>query len=380
MTQSVLIYANKVAKRSETFIYMPAMAMQRYTPHFVGSRRAEGFNLPSERVHIANGSGFSARVKQALKQRIVGHNGVPDLAPQLEALQPRLLQAHFGPESTNAMPLAKRLGIPLIVYYHGFDATMTRNYAQQNWFLRRYLKKLPEIQRQADLFLTASDFIRDRLIDYWGFPPEKTRTHYIGIEPASQPPPALSERKPYVLFVARLVEKKGATYLIEAMRQVQQQYPELELIIVGDGVLRESLEAQAAQQLDNYRFTGWQSPSQVNEWMQQARLFSVPSVTAQSGDSEGFGMVFIEAQRVGTPVISTRHGGIVESVADGRTGFLVPERNPQALAEQIMHLYEDDLLWTQFSQAGFERVRQEFDMHTLVSQLEAIYDELIQHG
>jgi glycosyltransferase involved in cell wall biosynthesis len=378
MTRPVLIYANKVARRSETFIYFPAMAMQRYTPHFVGSRLADGFQLPPERVHIANGSGFLARVKQAVKQRVFGHNGVPDLAPQLQPLQPRLMQAHFGPESTNALPLAQRLEIPLIVYYHGFDATMTREYAQQNRFMRQYLKQLPQIQQQTALFLTASDFIRDCLIDNWGFPAEKVRTHYIGVEPPSQPPLPLNEREPYVLFVARLVEKKGATYLIEAMQKVQAQHPELELVIAGDGALRDTLEAQAAQQLTNYRFTGWQSPQQVNEWMQKARLFSVPSVTAAIGDSEGFGMVFIEAQRVGTPVISTRHGGIVESVADGITGLLVPERDSDALADQILHLYNDDARWQQFSQAGVKRVREQFNMYTLVSQLEAIYDELLE--
>lgn len=377
MTRSVLIYANKVARRSETFIYFPAMAMQRYTPHFVGSRRADGFQLPPEQVHIANGSGFLARVKQALKQRVFGHNGVPDLAPRLRPLQPQLIQAHFGPESVNALPLAQRLKIPLIVYYHGFDATMTREYARQNRFLRHYLTKLPQIQQQADLILTASDFIRDHLIEYWEFPPEKVRTHYIGVEPPQKPPLSLAERQPYVLFVARLTEKKGATYLIEAMQRVQEQHPELELVIVGDGLLRESLEAQAAQQLTTYRFTGWQSPQQVNAWMRDARLFCVPSVTAETGDSEGFGMVFIEAQRVGTPVVSTRHGGIVESVADGATGLLVPERDSQALADQIMRLYTDTALWQQFSRAGVERVRHEFNMYTLVSQLEAIYDELL---
>ena len=377
MSSNILIYANKVARPSETFIFFPALAMQKYTPYFVGSRRGDAFNLPEERVFIANGSGTIARVKQRLTTTCFGHNGVPFLAEKLRPLQPRLIQAHFGPESINALPLAKRLGIPLIVYYHGIDATMTREYAANNRFLRRYLRMLPRLHSEATLVLTQSNFLRDRVIDYWGYPPEKVRTQYIGVEPTTETPLPLEEREPIVLFVARLVEKKGATYLIKAMQTVQEKHPDLELVIAGDGADYDQLYEQANNQLRKFRFVGWQSTAEVEAWMRRALIFSVPSITAQNGDSEGFGMVFIEAQRSGTPVVSTQHGGIVESVAHDKTGILVPERDADSLAKAIIQVYEDRRLWQQFSNAAYERVQHEFDIHMLVARLEGIYDELI---
>lgn len=372
---NTLIYTNKVARASETFIYFPALKMKRYTPHFVGSLKGDAFDLPADRVHIANGRGRFARIRQRLFTQILGHNGVPFLANELRSLKPCLIQSHFGPESIHAIPLAERLSIPLIVYYHGFDATFTPEYAQTKPFLQRYLKQLPRLQEKANLVLTQSDFLRDKVLEL-GYSPEKVRTHYIGVEPAKEPPLPLSERKPMVLFVARMVEKKGATYLIKAMQIVQEQHPELELVMVGNGEEFDVLYHQAREQVKNFRFTGWQSHDVVYQWMKEALIFCVPSVTASTGDSEGFGMVFIEAQRVGTPVVSTLHGGIVESVANNETGLLVPERNSEALAESIMKLYGDKQLWKQFSQYGYERVRQEFNINRLVEKLELIYDEV----
>lgn len=149
------------------------------------------------------------------------------------------------------------------------------------------------------------------------------------------------------------------------------------MVVVGDGALRGQLESQAEETLQNYRFIGWQSPHEVNQWMREALLFCVPSVTAENGDQEGFGMVFIEAQRAGTPVVSTLHGGIVESVADGETGILVPEKDSSALAEAIEGLYTNQEMWREMSLAGYQRVQRDFTIPHLVSRLEDTYDEVI---
>ncbi|MEM9952242.1 MAG: glycosyltransferase [Chloroflexota bacterium] len=375
MSQNIIIYANKVSRRSETFIYNPALIMQRYYPYFVGSRRGDGLPLPQERVFIVNGKGRYGRYRQRLMYTLLGHAGISLIANRLKPLQPQLIQSHFGFDAVDSVPLAKRLGIPLIVYYHGFDATFTLDYAESNTHLTRYLHQLPNIIEEVTLVLTASDFLRQRVLDL-GYSPEKVRTHYIGIDPVTEPPLPFEKREKRVVFVARLVDKKGTSYLIDAMQLVQQKYPELELVIVGDGINREALESQA-ESLPNCRFVGWQSPEQVDQWMKTSLIFSVPSVEAQNGDSEGFGMVFIEAQRVGTPVVSTHHGGIVESVLDGETGLLVPERNAVALAQAIIRLYTDHDLWRTFSQAGYDRVQREFGLQTLTAKLETIYDEVL---
>lgn len=378
MSKNILIYSKKIAKASETFIIEPAMALKRYQAYFVASLRRYDLPIPDERVFAANtGQGKFSLAKQSLKRRILGHNGVPYLASTVSKVNPLLLQAHFAHEAVNAMPLAKKLNIPFIIYYHGLDATVTPQATEGNAFWKNYFQTLPELQKSATLVLTQSDFLRDTVIEK-GFPAEKVQTQYVGVEPTDRTPLSREERKPIVLFTARLVEKKGLTYLLTAMSAVQKRYPELELVVVGDGILREELEAQTKAESVNCRFIGWQSPQQVQQWMQKALIFCVPSITAKNGDSEGFGMVFIEAQRYGTPVVSTLHGGIVESVADGETGILVQEKDSPALAKSIERLYTDSELWQKFSQNSYERVRTAFNLHTLVEKLEATYDHLIE--
>lgn len=376
MSGNVLIYHHKLLGSSETFIYYPAMSLKRYTPIFVGARRVDGFTLPADRTETVFGNGRHGRYLSALCQRLFDHDGTPFLARKLAAYQPRLIQAHFGTSALNVLPLANRLNIPLIVYYHGYDATITREYALQARFTRRYLQRLPQLYTGARLILTQSDFLRDCLLEQ-GFPPEKVRTHYIGVEPPEQPPLPYDQREKIVLFVARLVEKKGAADLINAMHIVQQTHPDLKLVIAGSGDQRAGLEALATQHALNVDFVGWQNGEQVRDWMRKALIFSVPSVYAASGNAEGFGMVFIEAQREGTPVVSTQHGGIVESVADGVSGLLAPEHDPPALARHIIRLAEDRDLWQAMSQAGADRVARQFNRAQLVTDLEAIYDEIL---
>ena len=162
------------------------------------------------------------------------------------------------------------------------------------------------------------------------------------------------------------------------MGKVQAAMPEVELVVIGDGLLRSSLEQQAKTSLRRYRFLGVQPPEIVRDWMHQAQVFCVPSITAKSGDSEGFGLVFTEAQAIGLPVVSNASGGITEAVKHGETGFLVAERDAEGLAAYILRLLEDRDLWQQFSCRGQERVRSVFDLHSQTKKLESIYDKVFQ--
>lgn len=164
------------------------------------------------------------------------------------------------------------------------------------------------------------------------------------------------------------------------MSSVQTVNPEIELVIIGDGPLRSTLEKLAEELLCKYRFLGVQSPKDVHAWMNRALVFSVPSITAESGDSEAFGLVFAEAQAMGLPVVSFASGGVAEAVAHGETGFLAAERDWKALADYVLQLLKDETLWQQFSQKGQERVSSLFDLYHQTCALEDIYDSVLKQN
>jgi glycosyltransferase involved in cell wall biosynthesis len=135
----------------------------------------------------------------------------------------------------------------------------------------------------------------------------------------------------------------------------------------------------AQQKLRKFSFFGMQNTSTVRAWMQRAKVFCVPSIVARSGDAEGFGIVFIEAQALGTPVVSFATGGVPEAVAHGSTGLLAPEHDWRQLAFYIADLFKNDLLWTEMSNAGIMRVRRCFDLDRQCSLLEDLYSKTIHN-
>ncbi len=139
-----------------------------------------------------------------------------------------------------------------------------------------------------------------------------------------------------------------------------------------------ALRYRAATGLLPCTFLGAQPPSVVQQYLAKARLFCVPSTSAKNGDSEGLGMVFAEAQAMGTPVVSFEHGGIPEVVSNGRTGLLAPEGNTLLLAHNLLRLLRDDELWQRFSAAGTQSVRERFDLFKQTEELEQIYSRVIE--
>ena len=352
-----------------------ADALRKFRSFYVGSRReSKGLSLPPDLTLVVNSGGTKGRVAE-LAFKAFGH--APAFFHRLQGLHPVLVHAHFGIDATLALPLARFLSIPLVVTFHGYDATITDEAARSSFFShRRYPARRQALQREGRLFIAVSSFIRDKLLAQ-GFPPQRIVVHYIGVDVEFFRADASISREPIVLFVGRLVEKKGCAHLIRAMTTVQQAVPSARLVIIGDGPLRQDLERLAQGSLQDFEFLGTQPPEVVRAWMNKVKVFSVPSVTAASGDAEGFGMVFAEAQAMGLPIASFASGGIPEAVAHGETGLLSPERNEQELATAIRQLLTDELLWNRLSEAGVARARRLFDLRAQAALLEDLYTRVL---
>lgn len=369
----VVIYKDKLLPQSQTFVRAQAEMLRNYVPIYAAAARVgNGLSLPDGRWTVVNDGGWTGRLRQEAFYR---RGWAPTMVRTLRQARPKLMHCHFGPDGIRGMQLARKLNVPFIVTFHGYDATIRPGFSP-DWRHRMFLRERNVLAREGTKFIAVSNFIKQKLVEQ-GFPENKVVVHYIGIDTeVFQPDPNVA-REPIVLFVGRLVEKKGCEFLIRAMGRLGDRHANLRLVVIGDGPLRKNLEELARQHCPKTSFLGAKPSDEIKGWMNRASVFCVPSMTASNGDQEGFGLVFAEAQAMGLPVVSFASAGVPEAVADGVTGLLAPERDEAALEQNIEKLLSDRELWQRCSAAGMARVRSQFDLRRQTGVLEAIYDSVV---
>jgi colanic acid/amylovoran biosynthesis glycosyltransferase len=376
----VAIFAEPLLAPSMTFIRAQASALTHFAPLYVSPQRAHpSLEVPSDQIIVLCDDPRAPRVWNRLKQvplKVFGY--APLFFRRVAKHKPVLVHAHFGPAGLTALPLARWLKVPMVVTVHGYDATVTdRDLVRANYRARAYVRHRHVLHKEAALYIAVSEFLRKEMIAR-EFPPGRIVVHYIGVDAQFFRPDPEVTREPVVLFTGRLTEEKGCAHLIRAMQEVQAVVPNAQLLVIGDGELRKDLERLASKSLRNYSFLGVQPPAVVRAWMNRASVFSVPSVRARSGATEGLGMVFVEAQAMGLPVASFSSGGVPEAVQDGETGLLAMEGDWRALAGNIATLLQDRNCWQRMSEAGPNRVRRLFNLTTQTSKLENLYESLLK--
>jgi glycosyltransferase involved in cell wall biosynthesis len=275
-----------------------------------------------------------------------------------------------------ALLLQRRLRIPLIVTLHGYDVTSSDESLRTTAAGRAYVARREELWKRAHLFVCVSEHIRQKALER-GFPEHKLWVHRIGIDLGGCTPAPLRNREPVVLFVGRLVEKKGCIHLIRAMARVNAKLPGTRLVVIGDGPLRGELEREARERLQSAAFLGTRPIAEVRSWMQRARMLVAPSVVAKNGDAEGLPTVLCEAQAMGLPVVAFRGPGVDEAVVDGDTALLVNPLDEEGLGAAILRLSQDAFLQARLRAAGRRHAEEYFDLRRQTELLEDKYDEVL---
>lgn len=289
-----------------------------------------------------------------------------------------VIHCHFAPNAIRVV-LAHRAGIlrgKVLTTFHGYDV---------NTYPRQYGRDVyRDVFRTCELFTANSSFTMRRAVAL-GCPAGKLIKLPMGVDLDSH---GFGERrlaedeKVRVLTVGRLVEVKGIEYGLRAVAIAARQYPNLRYEIVGDGPLKASLASLAAKLgiADQVAFLGGCTEDEVRRCYGRGHLFMLPGVVGSDGAEEAQGIVLLEAQAGGLPVLATRVGGIPESVVDGVSGFLVGERDVEALAERLVWLIEHPQRWAEMGRAGRAHVEAHFDIEQLNDRLVAIYQTLLAGG
>lgn len=310
-------------------------------------------------------------------RRLAG--SVRDLGPgqergftrDLRALRPALVHAHFGPGGLDILPVVRSLGIPLVVTFHGYDASSLLREAA-------YVRSLPALFAHARI-IAISERIAGRLRER-GARDETLEVHHIGV-PLERFP--FADRRPVAekiragetvrfLQVSNFVEKKGHAVTVEAFARYAAGPVDWTLTFAGDGPLRAAVERQVrdAGLAGRIRFAGKVGEAEVAGLMADADVFVHHSVTGAAGDEEGIPTVLMEAMASGLVVVSTRHAGIPELIEHGTEGLLAEERDVDGYVAALRGLACADPGLPRRARAKVER---DFDMAKQNRALVEIY-------
>ncbi len=253
------------------------------------------------------------------------------------------------------------LGVRVINYIHGEEVTTNMEY-------RYYGRRRHEYLRRADAVVAVSKFTRRALVEQMGVDPGKIELICNGVDldrfqPAPQDPTLLAryrlQGKRVLLTVGRLIERKGIDMTLKALPQVLEQCTDVHYLIVGEGFYRTELEkiVHTLGLQHHVTFTGSIDDAELVAHYCLCDLFVMPNRELPDRDTEGFGLVFLEANACGKAVIGGRAGGVVEAVRDGQNGLLVDGNNIDEVAAAIIRLLSDFALRRRLEQQGLAIAR-----------------------
>jgi glycosyltransferase involved in cell wall biosynthesis len=198
----------------------------------------------------------------------------------------------------------------------------------------------------------------------------------VRIEPRD---PVMPEQAdvPLLLFSGRLIERKGVNFLLRAMPLILAKR-RVRLVITGDGHCRAEWEALSCELglTGQVEFAGFVSKERLSEYFRSCTIYVHPAINDDRGDTEGLGVVLIEALRNRRPVVASRVGGIVDVIQDESTGLLVSEKNPAEIAAAVLRLLADPALSRRLGDAGFAYATRFFDWGAITDRLEGLYQRV----
>lgn len=287
------------------------------------------------------------------------------------------------PDGLSGWLLQKALGKPYIIYTHGKEILEHQGHPRWGKYMQRALASASRV--------VCNSHYTGEILKTVGVSPEKIVRICPGVDAkqwmldlgsdrvaALRQQYALSDQ-PIILSVGRLIERKGHDKVIESMPLVLSQFPEAVYLIVGDGPERSRLESLRDRLglEKSVRFTGAVSDTDLLAFYKLATLFAM--ISRQPPDShevEGFGIVYLEANVSGLPVVAGRSGGVPDAVVDGQTGYLVDPFSPEAIAAAIMRLLENPQLGQQLADFGRERAIKEFSWEQASDRLQKLTAEV----
>lgn len=275
-------------------------------------------------------------------------------------------------------PVARRLsGIPYVVFLHGEDLMKLNRRRTLAARIQRCMTR--RAFAGASAIVVNARFTRREAIAF-GAPAERIFVIHPGVDAdrfAPDPAKTVPGDPPRLLSVGRLYERKGIDTALAAVTRLCERFPGITYEIVGEGPDRPRLEQIAANFgiADRVRFLGQVPGSSLPQIYRTADVFVLPNRELPNGDTEGFGIVFLEAAASGVPAIAGRAGGTSEAVEEGVTGLCI-DPTPEALSDAVTRLLGDRVTWIAMRARARERVVREFSWNRAAEQLAVLLEHI----
>jgi glycosyltransferase involved in cell wall biosynthesis len=359
----VALFCTNFLPYSQSFVFEELQGHVRYQAEVFTWRRMFADRFAFEPVHVANRAYILTRYSRHFVRRF----GERRFA---------LVHAHFGPGGTYALPYARRFDLPLVVTFHGYDVPLLSS-AARFWPIHwPYAIRGPELLRGMTLGLCASTELYEMLREL-GVPADRLAVYRLGIDLSVFQPGNRDRERTEVVMIGRFVEKKGFTYGIQAFaRALETISTPAHLTLVGNGEREAELRGWV-ERLGigaHVTFAGVLTKQKVAARLARSHILLAPSVVAEAGNRESGLIVVKEASACEVTPIGTLHGGIPEIIDDQKTGYLVPERDVEAMAARIVKLITQPELCAALGHAARLKMEREYDKRGRIAELEHLYD------
>jgi glycosyltransferase involved in cell wall biosynthesis len=314
------------------------------------SRAVDDIGADVYEAHTVSGYAFLRGLKKKTRK-----------APFIQTVHGVLADEYFQAKQSGGLPIRERIA---------------------NLLMWQLSKLEAEAARNADVIVTVSHYSKKRIVQIYGVDEAKIRVVPNGVDPGKFKPSTNGEnirqkfgleKKQIVLFVGRLIPRKGLNFLVEAARNVVKEDAEVTFLIVGNGPLRNNL-IMTLEKLDlsrNFVFMSDVKETELPSLYNSADVFALPSV------QEGQGIVLLEAEASAKPVVAFKIGGVQEAVANGKSGLLVKRGNSMELAEAILQLLSNQSLRQRMGSEGREYVLRNFTWDLCAQRMLSIYREAL---
>ncbi|MCF0224787.1 MAG: glycosyltransferase [Fibrobacter sp.] len=284
--------------------------------------------------------------------------------------RPSIIHAHWPfPHAFIALGASKILHIPLALNFHGAELLLIR---KKKW-VRPFLKFA--IGRAQAIFANSS-FTAKKIKDI-----RKANVEWspygttLSSDYACEPHKLTDKFK--ILFVGRHIERKGIRYLIDSAKYLSKDLFEIRIVGVGD--LTENLKnyaSQISQEHADIVFTGKLSPEELEREYRNANVFTLPAIIDSKGDTEGLGVVLIEAMELNLPIVASNVGGIPDVVVNEASGLLVNEKDPEALANAFKRLQTSPELIKKLLEGSRKRISDCFTWEGIIKRQISVYQSI----